>query len=139
VPKYTLLNNVARTLGLGVVAGSVMPIMFGRTTMTSPQRAAMRDLWHERLSANRRSIWRAVNGVIEREGVEHLLPKIRVPTLIVAGAEDVATTPDKAQGIHQSIAHSKLVVVPDAGHSSTVETPDAVTRALESFLAEVPR
>jgi 3-oxoadipate enol-lactonase len=139
VPKYTVLNNVARTMGLGLVAGSVMPIMFGRTTMTSPERRSVRDTWRERLSGNRRSIWRAVNGVIEREGIEHLLPKIRVPTLIVAGAEDVATTPDKSEALHAGIPGSKLVVVPAAGHSSTVEAPEAVTRVIEAFLAEVPR
>lgn len=139
VPKYTLLNNVARTMGLGIVAGSVMPIMFGRTTMTSPARRGVRDTWRERLSGNRRSIWRAVNGVIERECVQHLLPKVRVPTLVIAGAEDVATTPDKAEAIHAGIAGSKLVVVQDAGHSSTVEAPEAVTRALEAFLSQLPR
>jgi 3-oxoadipate enol-lactonase len=136
VPKYTLLNNVARSMGLGLVAGSVMPIMFGRTTMTS--RATLRDSWRERLAGNRRSIWRAVNGVIEREGVEHLLPKIQIPTLVVAGAEDVATTPDKARAIHERIAGSKLVVVPAAGHSSTIEAPEVVTRAIEAFVSQLP-
>ena len=78
-------------------------------------------MWKARLSANRRDIWRAVNGVIEREGVYDELASITVPTLIVVGDEDVATVPAKAERIHAAIRGSTLVRIPGAGHSSSVE------------------
>lgn len=137
VPKYTLLNLIAKHAGLGVVAGRVMPIMFGRTTLGSPERAALCAAWRRRLVANRRTIVRAVNGVIAREGVEHLLPKITAPTLVVVGDEDVATTPEKARFLERGIAGSRLVLVPRAGHSSTVEAPHEVNAALDEHLASV--
>lgn len=137
LPKYRALNLVARELGLGLVARGVLPIMFGRTTITSPERAALREAWRGRLVNNRRSIWRAVNGVIEREGVEHLLPKISAPTLVLAGDEDVATTPARAEHLQANIPGSRLVRIPRAGHSSTIENPDAVNLALDAFLAEL--
>ncbi len=137
VPKYSALNFVAERFGLGVVADRVMPIMFSRTTMTSPSRAAMRATWKERLRQNRPSIVRAVRGVIEREGVEHLLGRIAVPTLVVVGDEDVATTPDKARAIVAGVQGAELVVLAGVGHTSTVEDPAAVNAALDAFYGRV--
>ncbi len=134
VPRYRMLNRVARWLGLGVVAERVMPIMFGRTFLTDPARTAERSEWKARLSANRRDIWRAVNGVIEREGVYDALTSITVPTLIVVGDEDVATAPAKAERIHAAIRESTLVRIPGAGHSSSVEQPERVNAAMDAFL-----
>jgi 3-oxoadipate enol-lactonase len=63
------------------------------------------------------------------------LKNVRTPTLILVGSADVATVPAKARRIHELIAGSRLVVIPDAGHSPTVEEPAAVNAALVEFLA----
>jgi 3-oxoadipate enol-lactonase len=63
-----------------------------------------------------------------------LVPKIRVPSLIVAGALDQATPPAQAQELHDAIAGSRLVVLPDAAHLSNVEQPAAFTACLLKFL-----
>jgi pimeloyl-ACP methyl ester carboxylesterase len=136
-PKYKRMNWAARWLGPRVVVPQVMPILFGRTALTDPARAAERREWQARLNGNRRSIWRAVNGVILREPVLAELPKITAPTLVIVGNEDVATVPAKAQRIASGIPNARLVVVPEAGHSSTVENPAAVNAAIEAFLAHV--
>ena len=134
VPRYTLLNLTARLAGLRPVADPVMRIMFGRGFLADPNRGEERARWRERLLGNRRDIWRAVNGVIERRGVAHELPHIRVPTLIVVGAEDTATVPAKAERINRLIPGSKLVTLPRGGHSSTVEEPALVNATLGTFL-----
>jgi pimeloyl-ACP methyl ester carboxylesterase len=41
-----------------------------------------------------------------------------------------------AQEIAAGISGSRLVVVPDCGHLSTMERPEAVNRALTEWLAE---
>jgi hypothetical protein len=79
-----------------------MKIMFGRSTLADPTRTAERHAWRGALLSNRRRIWRAVNGVIERQGVGDELFSIKAPTLVVVGAEDVATAPSKAEAIHAS-------------------------------------
>ncbi len=43
--------------------------------------------------------------------------------------------PAKAERIQKAIAGARLVRIPRAGHTSTVEEPEAVTRAIEEFLA----
>ena len=137
--QYRLLNFVARWFGLGLVAGRVMPIMFGAPFLTDPERADLRTAWRERLVANHKvGITRAVKGVVERDGVYDQLDQITVPTLVVVGEEDAATPPPKAERIAARIPDAELVVLPRAGHTSTVEEPEAVNAALESFL-KTPR
>lgn len=136
-PKYRLLNLVARWFGLRLVAGQVMPILFGRSFMTDPVRAEQRAAWRERLVANDRvGITRAVQGVIDRVGVYDDLPQITTPTLVLVGDEDVATVPAKGERIAARMPDARLVTIPQAGHSSTIEAPQAVTAALASFLRE---
>ena len=134
--RYRLLGFIARWFGLRVVADKVMPIMFGSKFLTDPARAHDRELWRQRMIANHRvGITRAVSGVIDRTGVYEQLDRITTPTLIVVGDQDVATEPDKAERVHARIGGSQLVVIPGAGHTSTVEEPEAVNDALKKFLA----
>jgi pimeloyl-ACP methyl ester carboxylesterase len=141
VPRYRLLGGIVRmlgTFGMRLVMPRVMRIMFGRTFLEDPARDAERRLWRERGMANRpRGVTRALRGVIERKPIHGELGKIAVPTLVMVGDEDVATVPAKAERIHAAIPGSRLVVIPGAGHTSSVEQPELVNAALEGFLASV--
>jgi len=138
LPKYRLLQAIACLFGLGVVAGRVMPILLGRTTMQDPARREMRELWTERVvGQDRVGVTRAVSGVLERAGVYDELPGIRVPVLILVGEEDTATVPAKSERMRDAIPSAELVAIPGAGHMSSIETPEAVTRAMAEFLARV--
>lgn len=134
-PKYRLLNNVVRWIGIWAVVRPVMKIMFSQSFLTDPARQADRARWKAELKANRPSITNAVEGVITRQGVRDELDQITLPTLIVVGDEDVATVPDKSRRIHEKITGSQLVIIPRAGHSSSVEEPAAVNAALAGFLS----
>jgi pimeloyl-ACP methyl ester carboxylesterase len=138
-PRYKLLNFLVRTLGPWSVGGPVMRIMFGKTFLADAQRTEERAEWRQRLVGNRRDIWRAVNGIIYRRGVYEELARVKAPTLVAVGDEDVATVPAKAERIHKAIAGSRLVKLPRAGHTSTVEEPEAVNATLLSFLDELSR
>jgi 3-oxoadipate enol-lactonase len=135
IPRYRMLNVVARWFGLGLVVDRVMPIMFGRKFLADPGRRQERDEWRRRMAANHRiGVTRAVTGVITRQGVYDEIGAITAPTLILAGDQDVATPLDKARRIHAGIPHSRLVIIPGAGHTSTVEEPEAVNGAILGFL-----
>jgi pimeloyl-ACP methyl ester carboxylesterase len=137
VGRYRMLTNAVRLLGPRVVMRRVLPIMLGQTILTDPARRGEVERFTERM-ARRRDIWRAVNGVIDRAAVLGELERITAPTLILVGEEDVATRPEKAERMAAGLRGSKLVRIPRAGHSSTVEEPAAVTAAIESFLATLP-
>lgn len=78
---------------------------------------------------------RQQKAVIARPGYEAGLAAIRCPTLIVVGDEDAITPRFMSEDMADAIAGSRLVVVPDCGHLSTLERPEAVNAALEGWLA----
>jgi len=138
VPKYRRFMLAVRILGPRAVASRVMPIMFGHTFLNDPARARERAEWQRRGAANDRlGVTRATAGVIERLPVEDELSKVRVPTLVIEGEEDVAVVPARARRTAQQIAGARLMMVPRAGHTSSVEEPAAVTAAIEAFLRGV--
>ena len=135
VRRYRQFLFVERLLGPGAVAGRVMPVMFGQSFLTDPAREAERAEWQRRLAANHRvGIRRATLGVIERQAVEDELGRISVPTLVIEGEEDAAVPPLRAKRTAERIPGARLVMIPHAGHTSSVEQPAAVTAAIEEFL-----
>ncbi len=135
VVRYRRLNLVARWIGLRPVAGRVERIMFGRRFLEDPARQALRKEWRSRILGNDRiGITRAVLGVIHRTGVSDEIGRIGIPTLVIVGDQDVATTPAKAERIRARIPGARLVVIPGAGHSSVIEEPEAVNREVAGFL-----
>ncbi len=69
--------------------------------------------------------------------VTHRLGEITIPCLALVGADDIAMPPVMAQTLARHLPHSKLAVIPDAGHLSNLEQPDAFNAALESFYAGI--
>lgn len=65
------------------------------------------------------------------------LSRINVPTLIIVGENDGVTPPEAARSMHEHIAGSRLVVIPEAGHLSNLEAPEAFNGALAEFLGSV--
>lgn len=57
------------------------------------------------------------------------------PMLVLCGAEDRLCPPERHREIAALRAGAALVVVPEAGHISTLEQPAAVTAALRDWLA----
>ena len=78
---------------------------------------------------------RQQRAIILRPDSRPLLPAIRVPTLMLVGAEDVITPVEVAREIVDAVPGAELVIVPDCGHLSTLERPEAVNAALSRFLA----
>lgn len=77
---------------------------------------------------------RQQTAILNRPDSRPDLGRIACPTLVLVGAEDAITPPSAARVMHDGIAGSRLVVVPDCGHLSTIEAPDAVTAALRVWL-----
>jgi pimeloyl-ACP methyl ester carboxylesterase len=65
------------------------------------------------------------------------LSSIGVPTLVIVGENDGVTPPDAARKLHEHIGGSRLVVIPEAGHLSNLEAPEAFTGALAEFLGSL--
>ena len=135
VKQYRLLATIYRWVGMAPLRGRVKPLMFGPTFLADPASKAAVDAWeHELRSVDRAGMKKAILGVTDRLPVVDEMRKISVPTLVVVGMDDVATPVAKAEVLVAAIAGSTLKTVPDCGHSSTVEQPDALADLLEEFL-----
>jgi pimeloyl-ACP methyl ester carboxylesterase len=129
---YRRMAWAAKWIGLWIVAGKVLPVMFGPKFLAD---SARRTEWKKRVQSNhRRGIVRATYGVIERSDISADIGKIGVPTLVLVGDADAATAPARSEKIHASIAGSKFTVIPGAGHLCPIEDPAAVNDALSEFL-----
>ncbi len=133
--KYRLMVAVARRFGFRPLIGTILPLMFGRSFLGDPRRDAELERWRDyMLQADRDAILRATLGVIRRAGVYDRLGSIYTPTLILVGEEDRATPPSLARRMQAGIPISHLAVIPGAGHSPTIEQPEAVSAAMLDFL-----
>jgi len=72
--------------------------------------------------------------IMSRPDNRPFLPSIRCPTLVLVGREDALTPVELSQEIAAGIAGAGLEIVPDCGHLSTMERPEAVNRALRAWL-----
>jgi pimeloyl-ACP methyl ester carboxylesterase len=75
------------------------------------------------------------DAIITRIDSRPSLPAISVPTLVLVGDSDPLTPPDRSEEIAAAIPNARLTVVPQCGHGSTLEQPDAVNRALIEWIA----
>jgi pimeloyl-ACP methyl ester carboxylesterase len=67
------------------------------------------------------------------------LRAIRCPTLVLASDQDLLLPPALSEEIAQGIAGATLVIVPDCGHLSQLEQPQAVVEALAAWLSAPAR
>ncbi len=63
------------------------------------------------------------------------LSRIHCPALVLCGREDQATPVEVHREIAADIPNARLVIVPECGHLSPLERPEAVNAALRSWLA----
>jgi len=78
---------------------------------------------------------RQQRAIMTRPDCRALLKSIRCPTLVLVGDGDALTPPVLSEEIAAGIAGAHLVRVPECGHLSTLERPEAVNRALVEWLA----
>jgi len=62
------------------------------------------------------------------------LANISCPTLLIRGADSDILSPEQAQRMLRLISNSKLVEVPDSGHSVPLDNPSGFLTAVKTFL-----
>ncbi len=77
-------------------------------------------------------VWKAVTSMESRSE----LSKIKCPTLILIGDHDILTKRQQPF-IHQSIKHSKLVVITGANHGTNLDNPLQVRQEISGFIQEL--
>ncbi|HRW36542.1 MAG: alpha/beta hydrolase [Acidimicrobiales bacterium] len=74
-------------------------------------------------------------GAMRAHSATDLLTRIEVPTLVVAAGADVFTPARCSEAIHHRVAGSELLSFAEAGHTLPIEEPEALTAAIDDFVA----
>jgi 3-oxoadipate enol-lactonase len=82
------------------------------------------------------SLNRLVDNTMANANVTAVLSKITCPVLLACGENDILTPLKFSKLIQQKIPHAELYVVPDCGHSTISERPDAVNTLTLGFIGK---
>ena len=77
-----------------------------------------------------------LRALLGRPDRSDLLPRLRLPTLVLCGHEDAWSTLDRHRVMARLIPGSVLVDIPDCGHMCTLEQPQALSEALLAWLLD---
>ena len=95
---------------------------------------------HDILRVSREHAWvmhRALETMLQgHETTDDLLPKLRMPVLIVWGSVDQIVPLSQGQRIHELIPHSQMEVVPGCGHLAPNECAPRIGPQVASFLKQ---
>jgi pimeloyl-ACP methyl ester carboxylesterase len=134
--KYRAMKVGAKMMGLRPFLPAIIPLMFGSTTRS--RKPELVKEWGERfLSTDETSLFLTLDALLRRDMVIDKLSEVRVSALVIVGSEDISLPVEYAQKIASAIPGASLVVVPESGHLSSLEQPEAVTRAMVEFLEGV--
>ncbi len=135
LPAYRAMQIVSRAVGAGVplILKRLDAIYLAeRTRRERPE--VVREFRDHVVRMDRESVRHCTDAVIFHRGdIRHRLGEIRVPTLVVVGAEDVPTPVSRSRDIADRIPGATLVTIPGAGHLSALDQPERVTEELLRF------
>jgi pimeloyl-ACP methyl ester carboxylesterase len=77
---------------------------------------------------------RQQTAIMGRDDLRPVLPRVRVPSLVIVGREDVLTPPSMAMELAAGIPDARLEVLEDCGHLATLERPAETTAALRRWV-----
>jgi pimeloyl-ACP methyl ester carboxylesterase len=124
---------LVRQRGAEALAEEMLPALLGDTTrreqpaLVERVRALIRSNTPDAIAG-------ALHALMSRSDSTPLLPSIDVPTLIIVGEEDVLTPPALSREMQCIIPAAEFVVIPQAGHLSNIEQPEAFNAAVARFL-----
>ena len=110
--------------------------LFGETTRA--ENPELPDHWVERWHTYpTEGFYHEMHSWLNQPDFTPKLSTIDVPALSIHGEEDVSIEPERTQSMLDVLPDARQELIPNAGHSSNLENPDAVNDALRKFLNDV--
>lgn len=116
-----------------VLLDDVLPALIGPTTVATRPMVLGRVRGLVQAAPPAAVAW-AQRAMASRPDSLDTLRAADVPALVIVGAEDTLAPPDAAQQMSAALPDSTLVALPQVGHLSAVEDPEAFNTAVGEFL-----
>jgi pimeloyl-ACP methyl ester carboxylesterase len=131
--RQKMLDLVA-SKGVGAIADEMVPTLVGTTTQRAdPAVASKVRAMIEANSAD--GVSRAIQRLRDRPDATPQLARLAIPALVIVGEQDGITPVADARAMASALPEATLVVLPQAGHLSSLEAPDAFGAAVAPWLA----
>ena len=131
--------SLAREEGVVAIVETMLPRMFSPKNYESRPKLVR---WTREIMGKNTSegIIGDLFGLRDRPDSTSTLSQIRVPTLVVAGADDQIIPLNEAQKMTKIIPGARLEVIPESGHLPNLENHVAFNRVILDFLShDLPR
>lgn len=119
------------------LAGYYKPVLDRGLGKNMPQ--ALRDHMYQLAIHNSRDIQRSGMIATFSYNARDEIGGIKVPALVVGGAEDGSIPPHLSEQLTSMISNAKLEILPGCGHGPYYEAPEALNNALMKFIASQER
>jgi pimeloyl-ACP methyl ester carboxylesterase len=120
-----------RVDGVSVVVDAMAPKMLSATNTDAAMGSAVRGFM---ALSKPEGVIGALLGMAERPDAGAWLGAIRVPTLVITGADDTIIPPSESEALAKAIPGAQLKLIPNAGHLVAFEQADAFNSALRAWL-----
>ena len=97
----------------------------------------MAEIWADNAGSIHPGGYRAMVHSMAEADLRDVLPRIRIPTLLIYGELDQRAPFKVANELHTRIPSVKLVVIPGVGHLANVEAPDEFNYHVRQFIQSV--
>lgn len=142
--RVDLAAKVGR-LGLSILADAMLPRLLAPVATNADPKATARHRDNEAslrrmIVAQRVTTTQAALAALgDRPDMTDAMRHVRVPTLLVVGADDQLTPPICLATAEEIIPDARLLIVPRSGHLTPLEAPEVFNAALLEFLGEMAR
>ncbi|SDZ77489.1 alpha/beta fold hydrolase [Microbulbifer marinus] len=133
--KYRAMVAAAKLFGIKPLLPKVSKLMFGQHTLTTQPELV--QYWKGKFATMPLlSIEHMVDALCNRDSLKTQLGEIQQPALVLVGEEDLSLPPPCSISMAERLPDAQLKVVEKAGHLSSLEQPEAVTKAMLEFMRE---
>ena len=130
--KRTVLMAQARSQGLGAVIPQLLPNFLSPAGAKDPEMIQTVTEMADEVGVE--AFERQQTAIMGRPDSRPDLAGITCPTVVIVGREDTMTGGEIAGEMADGIPGAHLAEIPNAGHLSPLENPEAVTAALAGWL-----
>ncbi len=124
--------DLVNRMGLSGISNSILERWFSAhyRSQNLDEMELFRRMLHNTSSAGYIECCRAISNA----DLTSFTANIKLPTLVIAGENDVSTPPSLVKETAQMIKQSQLRIIDNSGHLPCVDNPDAFTEVLNRFL-----
>ena len=122
--------------GVGAIANEMLPKLLGPTTLR--ERPDLEKHLRNMINSNKpETVKMAITALMERADSTPLLHHMRMPSLVIAGAEDTLIPPSQADELHAAIPNAACHKMAMAGHLPNLEQTTTFDALLTQFLQKL--